>query len=390
MHRRTVATVFLSYRHEGENPEHVRAFAERLELAGHSSGLKVVLDQFAQQRQFNGGGPDDGWPRWSRAQAGNPAHKILIVASPGWFRCYEGTEVPASGLGASAEAGVIEQLLYNQAGVSPNIRIVTFAEMDPLSVPLNLQRYHRFLDPRDFTDLLKWLTDGESAAAGAATEWLTAAPALLWSMADHLDVREAFAQLLTRGAKFRYLPMCGPSDRGKTQLTRLLLGNAFRCPGIACGRFDFKGVTDVDAECQRFGQHLGIPLPPAHPNLTHRFNAMLSELRAAAKPTLLIFDTFEAADAAAEKWIKDDLLVELARRDWLRVVIAGQRVPQRTGETWEANAHHTITLEPPEPEDWFEFGREHKPDITLDFVKEAHRVIGGKASLLAQLLGPAA
>ena len=60
--------VFLSYRHESDAYRaQVRDLAERLEAAG----LTVVLDQFAQERQFHGGGPNEGWPRWSKQQAGN-------------------------------------------------------------------------------------------------------------------------------------------------------------------------------------------------------------------------------------------------------------------------------------------------------------------------------
>ena len=76
--------VFLSYRHESDaHRAQVRDLAERLERAG----LTVVLDQLSQERQFHGRGPNEGWPRWSKQQAGEAAHKILIVASAGWFRC---------------------------------------------------------------------------------------------------------------------------------------------------------------------------------------------------------------------------------------------------------------------------------------------------------------
>jgi hypothetical protein len=56
-------SVFLSYRHESDDHRaRVRDLAERLEKAG----LAVVLDQFAQERDFHGGGPNEGWPRWSK------------------------------------------------------------------------------------------------------------------------------------------------------------------------------------------------------------------------------------------------------------------------------------------------------------------------------------
>jgi hypothetical protein len=74
----------------------------------------------------------------------------------------------------------------------------------------------------------------------------------------------------------------------------------------------------------------------------------------------------------------------------LRVVIAGQRVPERAGALWENESLPPLQLTPPPPEDWFAYGQPHKPGITLDFVRQAHQCCGGKASLLAQLLGPTA
>ena len=356
--------------------------AERLE----DEGLRVVLDQLAQEREFNGGGPDVGWPKWSKAQAGNSAHKILIVASPGWFRSYERTEVPNVGLGAAAEAVVIEQRLYNAAGVSPDIRVVTFKEDDLAGLPLDLQPYHYFLNPRDFRDLVHWLT-GTTLVVRAIEYWPEAAPPLSWVMADHDGVREAFAQLITQEAPFHYLPIRGPSETGKSQITKQLLGNALRCPGLACGRFDFKGTTDVEGELQRFVQHLGVPVPVGSTTITQGLAAILVKLTVRARPVLLIFDTFEAA-GSSEQWVNEHLLVALIRAPWLRVVIAGQRVPERGGAPWDTEARPAVVLGLPAPEHWLAFSQPYKPGVTIEFVREAHNLTGGKPSLLAQLLGP--
>jgi hypothetical protein len=364
----------------------VRGLGERLEQAG----LKVVLDQFAQERGFHGGGPNEGWPRWSKKQADDPAHKVLIIASPGWFRCYEGKELAGIGLGASAETGVIEQRLYNTAGINADIRIVTFEPLAPTDVPTDLQRYQRFGDPEEFADLVRWLS-GAAPAAGPTdvlAEWPVAAPDLDWPVADHTDVRTAFRTLIQRGAPWRFLPLRGPSEAGKSHLTRQMLANALsRLPGLACGRFDFKGTTDVQAELRAFVQFLQVPLPSPDLRLNEGLGRLLDALRARAKPALLIFDTYEAA-GEAQDWVDKQLLPNLIPSPWLRVVIAGQRVPERAGAVWAAAASPTVQLEPPPPEDWFEYGQPHKPGLTLDFVRQAHGFCQGKAGLLAQLLGP--
>jgi hypothetical protein len=383
-----VPTVFLSYRHEDDaHRARVRDLAVRLE----GKGVIVILDQFAQERTFRGGGPNEGWPRWSKAQAGDASHKVLIIASTGWFKCYEGKVLAGNGLGAAAEAGVIEQRLYNSAGVSPDVRIVTFTKWDPTVLPLDLQRYHRFPDPKEFDDLAHWLT-GVAATVpirAAVADWPDTPPPLLWPMADHGDVRRALEQLLTRGTPHRFLPLRGPSEAGKTHITKQILGNALRLPGLACGRFDFKGTTDVDAELRAFVQHLDVPAPAPATRLNERLGHFLDALNRRARPALLVFDTYEAA-GEAQDWIEKQLLPNLIRAAWLRVVIAGQRVPERAGALWENESLPPLQLTPPPPEDWFAYGQPHKPGITLDFVRQAHACCGGKASLLAQLLGPIA
>jgi hypothetical protein len=112
-----VGTVFLSYRHENDTRRAlVRRFGERLRAAG----IEVLLDQFFLDA--NPGGPDEGWPAWSKSQA-TQSEKVLILGSPGWYRCYDGTEVPGSGLGAAAEGRVIAQRIYNESGLNRIARI---------------------------------------------------------------------------------------------------------------------------------------------------------------------------------------------------------------------------------------------------------------------------
>lgn len=379
-------TVFLSYRHESDaHRAQVRDLATRLE----GEGLTVVLDQFAQERQFHGGGPDEGWLRWSKQQAGNADHKVLIIASAGWFRCYERREVPGTGLGASAETGVIEQRLYNTAGVSADIRLVTFTPLAPTDVPLDLQRYHRFADPADFASLVRWLTGvGPAAAAPAArAEWPDVPPTLDWPVADHGPARDAFAQLLTRRAPWRCLLVRGDSETGKTHLTRLMLGSALNVPDLACGRFDFKGTTSVEPELQSFVVNLDVALPPGGA-LNDRLRQILHALAQRARPAVMIFDTYEHA-GEAQDWVEKQLLPALLRAPLLRVVLAGQRVPERTGAPWAAGTSPVVQLSSPRPEDWFAFGQPHKPGLTLEFVRQAHACCKGRAGLLAQLLGPA-
>jgi hypothetical protein len=263
--------------------------------------------------------------------------------------------------------GEVEGILFNT--IVPDIRGKTPGEAAKLII-----------------DRLRLIVPSHGGASGVP-EWPEQPPAVSWPMADHSEARAAFGQLLTRTASFRLLPVCGPSETGKTHMTNQMLGNALRMPYLDCGRFDFKGTTDMDAEVHSFLQELRVPVPPASARLSERFVHILNALKQRARPTLLVFDTYEAAGEGRD-WVEKQLLPSLIRATWLRVVIVGQRVPEPVGAMWEAVSAPVITLQPPPPNDWFLFGRQHKPEITLEFVRQAHQLCGGKASVLSGLVGP--
>jgi hypothetical protein len=77
-------------------------------------------------------------------------------------------------------------------------------------------------------------------------DWPDAVPSLHWPVANHSDAQIAFGRLITRGSSFRLLLIHGPSESGKTHLTKQFLANAIGMDGIRCGRFDFKGSADID------------------------------------------------------------------------------------------------------------------------------------------------
>jgi hypothetical protein len=166
-----------------------------------------------------------------------------------------------------------------------------------------------------------------------------------------------------------------------------MLSNALRVPGLGCGRFDFKGIIDMDAEVRAFVQDLDVPLPPVGSRLNERLGHILNGLKQRPRPALMVFDTYESA-GEAQDWVEKQLLPSLIRATWLRVVIAGQRIPERPGAIWEEDACPIITLKPPPAPDWLNYGKRHRPELTLADVEIACRLACDRASLLAQLLGP--
>jgi hypothetical protein len=224
-------------------------------------------------------------------------------------------------------------------------------------------------------------------AQPAVPRWPSEVPVLQWPMADHGEARQAFAKLLNEASAERVLLVRGASETGKSHMSKQMIRNAALMPGIVSGRFDFKGTTNMGVEIEAFSAPLGIE-PPAGQTLNERLAKVFTELRRQPQPTLLVFDTYEAAGEAKD-WIERVLLPQLVSAHWLRVVVTGQSVPVRAGSTWESVAASTLTLQLPGPEDWLAYGRTNRDQgLELEFVMRAHQYAEGKPSLLAGLLGP--
>ncbi len=228
-----------------------------------------------------------------------------------------------------------------------------------------------------------------TSGPGTTRDWPDVAPALDWPVADHTEAQLAFAQLITRTAPFRLLPIHGSSETGKSHLTKQFLRNALKIPDLTCGRFDFKGSSDMDGALRTFAQQLEVAAPAPGTGVSGQLAHIFATLKGAARPTLLIFDTFELA-GEADRWVKENLLLSIVRAPWLRVIIVGQHVPKPHGEAWEGSSSKPVELRPPTPQEWFDYGQPHKPGLTLEFVRQVHAYSDGKSTLLAQLLGPAA
>jgi hypothetical protein len=225
------------------------------------------------------------------------------------------------------------------------------------------------------------------SAQRVTTHWPSDPPILHWPMADHSEAREAFARLLSESASERVLLIRGVSETGKSHMSRQMIRNAMLLDEIAYGRFDFKGTTNMRVEIEAFSQPLDVESPTGQ-TINEWLAKIFTELRRRARPTLLVFDTYEAA-GEAKAWIEDVLLPHLVSARWLRVVIIGQSVPDRAGSTWESVATGPVNLQQPTPEDWLVYGRANRGEtLDLEFVAQAHQYATGKPSILAGLLGP--
>ena len=217
--------------------------------------------------------------------------------------------------------------------------------------------------------------------------WPKKPSTLVWPMCNQNEARKAFAELLISNAGKRFLPIRGESETGKSLISCQMLANALSISGVACGRFDFKGTTDMDREVRAFIQELGVSPPPPNLPVHERLDNILGALRQKAQPTLLIFDTYEMA-GEAQDWVEKQLLPCLIRATWLRVVIAGQKVPDCVGAVWAAVAHPTLQMKSPHYKHWYDYSKQHRPELKLPEVAAACKLSENKAGLLVQLLGP--
>jgi hypothetical protein len=264
--------------------------------------------------------------------------------------------------------GDIDGILFND--IVPDVREKTVAQTAELIVArLNLARSHA------------------GNAAPVIARWPGSVPVLQWPMANHGEAREAFATLLHDTSPERALLIRGASETGKSHMSKQMIRNAMALPGVVSARFDFKGTTNIQVEIEAFSRPLGIE-PPEGRSLNERLAQIFAELRRRTLPTLLVFDTYEAAGEAKE-WIESVLLPHLTSATWLRVIIIGQSVPNRADSIWESIAARTLTLQVPGPEHWLEYGRKNRDEtLSLEFVTQAHEYADGKPSVLASLLGP--
>lgn len=264
--------------------------------------------------------------------------------------------------------GEVEGLLFNE--IVPELRNKTAIEAaEQIVARLNLVRdYGRDTEP-------------------VVARWPVHVPELQWPMADHGEARQAFAELLCDVNSQRVLLVRGASETGKSHMSKQMIRNAMLLPGVMSGRFDFKGTTNMDVEIEAFSRLLGVD-PPSGQTLNERLAKIFTELRRRAQPSLLVFDTYEAAGEARD-WIEGVLLPHLVSARWLRAVIIGQTVPARAGSIWESVATGPLTLELPGPEAWLVYGRANRSQtLDLEFVTQAHWYADGKPSVLAGLLGP--
>lgn len=193
------------------------------------------------------------------------------------------------------------------------------------------------------------------------------------TLADYSDERQAFESLLGGQCAERILLLRGESGSGKTALlthcqhdipagvkhvdiqlrgSTVDIAEIFFRAGRVVKWERLRGFTDQVAQLQRspvvkidhnwlvgMGNHINVALQADSPHdRTYRRAALteawFDDVGAFPEPLLVLFDTFEQATEEIKEWLSGPFLARVAKIDALRVVIAGQIVPDKHNIEW--------------------------------------------------------
>jgi diguanylate cyclase (GGDEF)-like protein len=147
-----MASVFISYSHQSRpHVQHVLELGQRL----RDAGFDVALDQFVKF-------PKEGWAAWAERQIQHADH-VVVVGSRAYLRRYSGEERRAIGHGATHEAAIIRQLLYEAGSKNTRFVPIVFGRESTNTLPPLLRQYQVYKLWRDWHDLLSQLSGRTSA-----------------------------------------------------------------------------------------------------------------------------------------------------------------------------------------------------------------------------------
>lgn len=138
--------VFVSYSHDSEpHKQRVLALADRL----RKEGVEAWIDQYVEH-------PSQGWPRWTIEQI-NRADFVLLICTTRYRRRWEQPD-SSDGKGATWEAMVSQQILYDGCSRTDKLIPVVLGEGGDEVVPLVLRGFQRYQLMGEYEALYRRLT----------------------------------------------------------------------------------------------------------------------------------------------------------------------------------------------------------------------------------------
>jgi hypothetical protein len=133
-------------------------------------------------------------------------------------------------------------------------------------------------------------------------------------------------------------------------------------------KIDFKGNATRDFVLDTFRLELGDRLPNFRPSHSTAYD-LRADLRSVTAPILLAFDTYERASADARELVEGLLLADIDQLPGVRVVIAGQNVPDHEHALWAASVRHLDLKAIIETKCWRAFAERHHINVKAEHVE---------------------
>lgn len=355
---RDVRKVFVSYSHD--SPEHsarVRGLAAQLRDDLKFEKCEIILDQFA-------GDPDEGWPAWCETQVCE-ADKILVTITATYRRRYDGKEKPGVGCGATFEAAIVRQELYDAGLKNPKYRAILFENGDQRFIPKRLKGNNVYCvtDPLGYQGLVGWLS---GVARGPAIKderpriaWAQPREDFLPQLANRKPEFCHFKRVLAGEVPERILLLRGPSNSGKTALVGAMYGYS-RHVDVAVSRVELKGCPSIEDVLDVIAFQLKGEAAP-HFCVTQKSERsivkLLEDLQHLNKPVVLAFDTYQESSDLVRKSLEGVLLPLVDQTSGVVVVLCGQQVPEAGKQSWEKTARVVDLPAITEVDDWLDYIR---------------------------------
>ncbi len=249
------------------------------------------------------------------------------------------------------------------------------------------------------------------------------------TIADYENERRAFAALTQRDCEHRILLLRGESGSGKTTLLSHCQGSIpatarhvsiqlrgstvdvaeiFYRAGRAVSWDRLRQFTGQVAQLQRqasvkidrnwllgINNHINVALQSDSPQDRSYRRAALTEawfddVQALSEPFLVLFDTYEAATAEIREWLSGPFLARVATVDAVRVVIAGQDVPDKLNIEWGACCYEHRLFGVPEARHWLPvieaLGLYIPNDSPLNWLAGVCHALGGKPAAIIKVI----
>lgn len=209
--------------------------------------------------------------------------------------------------------------------------------------------------------------------------------------ADYKNERQAFDTLLTPQCQKQILMFCGESGSGKTSLLRHCLSRIpnsiarvpieFRGSAVSVAEIfyrsggflkwkhlpnfteqvaDLQGTPKVQINDNWIGginNHISVALQGDSQDARESHRAVLTEawfddLKNFDQTVLFALDTYEKATTEVQEWISGPFLARASQSNLVRVLVAGQKIPDENNIEWGSSCETWHLYGVPEAEHW--------------------------------------